>query len=42
MERLRDADQAQRDNAIKLLRQEVSGATSSMTSVPKPLKFLSS
>jgi 26S proteasome regulatory subunit N1 len=40
-ERLRDHDPEQRTHALKLIRQEVSGATSSMTSVPKPLKFLS-
>jgi 26S proteasome regulatory subunit N1 len=32
---------AQRDNALKQIKQEISGATRTMTSVPKPLKFLS-
>ena len=41
VERLGDRDFAQRDNALKLLKNEISGATRSMTSVPKPLKFLS-
>lgn len=41
-ERLRDPDQAQRIHALAEIKKEVSGATSSMTSVPKPLKFLSS
>jgi 26S proteasome regulatory subunit N1 len=40
-ERLRDRDPAQSQNALKMIKQEVAGATSSMTSVPKPLKFLS-
>jgi 26S proteasome regulatory subunit N1 len=40
-ERLRDADLAQRLHALNEIKKEVSGATSSMTSVPKPLKFLS-
>jgi len=41
VERLGDRDFAQRDNALKLLKIEISGATRSLTSVPKPLKFLS-
>ena len=40
-ERLRDPEHAQRIYALSEIRKEVSGATSSMTSVPKPLKFLS-
>jgi len=40
VERLRDPDQAQRLHALSEIKKEVSGATSSMTSVPKPLKFL--
>lgn len=40
-ERLRDADPAQRNHALAEIKKEVAGATSSMTSVPKPLKFLS-
>jgi|LauGreDrversion4_2_1035121.scaffolds.fasta_scaffold1149129_2 hypothetical protein len=41
IERLSDRDAAQRDHALKEFKTEISGATSSMTSVPKPLKFLS-
>ncbi len=41
-ERLGDHDLAQRQHALKEIKKEVSGATTSMTSVPKPLKFLSS
>ena len=41
MERLTDRDMAQRVNALDQLKQEISGATKTMTSVPKPLKFLS-
>lgn len=40
-ERLRDADPAQRVFALAEIKKEVAGATQSMTSVPKPLKFLS-
>jgi hypothetical protein len=40
-ERLRDADPAQRVFALGEIKKEVAGATQSMTSVPKPLKFLS-
>ena len=40
-ERLRDHEEAQRNYALVEIKKEVSGATSSMTSVPKPLKFLS-
>ena len=29
-----------RDNALEMIKTEVAGATSSMTSVPKPLKFM--
>ena len=39
-EQLGDKSQALRDHALAGLRQEVAGATSSMTSVPKPLKFM--
>ncbi len=42
LERLSDEDPAQRKFALEQMRLEVAGATSSMTSVPKPLKFLSS
>jgi 26S proteasome regulatory subunit N1 len=38
VERLADSNVA--DSALEMLRQEVRGATTSMTSVPKPLKFL--
>ena len=41
MERLTDKDKAQRVNALDQLKQEISGATKTITSVPKPLKFLS-
>jgi hypothetical protein len=41
VERLADRDLAQRDNALKMLRNEIAGATRTLTSVPKPLKFLS-
>ena len=41
VERLADRDKAQRVNALDQLKQEISGATATMTSVPKPLKFLS-
>jgi 26S proteasome regulatory subunit N1 len=40
-ERLRDPEEAQRLHALSEIKKDVSGATSSMTSVPKPLKFLS-
>ena len=40
-ERLRDHEEAQRIFALAEIKKEVSGSTSSMTSVPKPLKFLS-
>lgn len=39
-ERLRDEDLASRTQALRMISQEVKGATASMTSVPKPLKFL--
>lgn len=41
VERLTDREQAQRVNALDQLKLEISGATKTMTSVPKPLKFLS-
>ena len=41
VERLTDRDAAQRSNALEQLKSEISGATKTMTSVPKPLKFLS-
>ena len=40
VERLRDAQPEIVRNALELLRKELREATSSMTSVPKPLKFL--
>ena len=39
-ERLRDRDNEQQVHALGQLKQEIAGATASMTSVPKPLKFL--
>jgi hypothetical protein len=39
-ERLRDRDPEQQVHALTQMKIEISGATSSMTSVPKPLKFL--
>lgn len=39
-ERVRDPDVAQQKNAMKLIKQEIAGATATMTSVPKPLKFM--
>ena len=41
VERLRDVEEAQRAHSLNEIKKEVAGATSSMTSVPKPLKFLS-
>lgn len=41
VERLTDREQAQRVHALDQLKLEISGATKTMTSVPKPLKFLS-
>jgi 26S proteasome regulatory subunit N1 len=41
VERLRDVEEAQRVHSLNEIKKEVAGATSSMTSVPKPLKFLS-
>jgi 26S proteasome regulatory subunit N1 len=41
VQRLSDKDLAQRENALKLINEEIKGATKTMTSVPKPLKFLS-
>lgn len=40
VERLNDADEAQRKHALQQLKQEIAGSAASMTSVPKPLKFL--
>lgn len=40
VERLGDSDLALREFALKELKNEISSATSSITSVPKPLKFL--
>lgn len=40
-ERLKDPEHAQRIHALSEIKKEVSNATQSMTSVPKPLKFLS-
>ena len=41
VERLTDREMAQRVHALDQLKLEISGATKTMTSVPKPLKFLS-
>lgn len=41
IERLADKEPAQRDHALTELKKELASATSSITSVPKPLKFLS-
>ena len=41
VERLTDREKAQRAHALDQLKLEISGATKTMTSVPKPLKFLS-
>jgi len=38
---LTDREAPQQANAINLLKTEITGATITMTSVPKPLKFLS-
>jgi 26S proteasome regulatory subunit N1 len=40
VERLGDIDRELRMTALNMIKQEVCGATTSMTSVPKPLKFL--
>ena len=42
MERLGDTNATLREQALDMIKKEVSEATSSMTSVPKPLKFLTS
>lgn len=39
--RIQEKDVKQRDHSYELLCEEVKSSTSSMTSVPKPLKFLS-
>ena len=41
VERLNDRDMSQRVKALDSIRDEIEGATKTMTSVPKPLKFLS-
>lgn len=41
LDRIGERDIAQRDFALGEIVKEIQGATSSMTSVPKPLKFLS-
>jgi 26S proteasome regulatory subunit N1 len=41
VERLTDHDQEQREFALTEITKEVQGATSTITSVPKPLKFMS-
>lgn len=40
VERLSDPEAELREKALEMIKEEVAGATSSMTSVPKPLKFL--
>lgn len=40
MERLSDVEPQLRMNAFEMIKSEINGATASMTSVPKPLKFL--
>lgn len=40
VERLSDKDAGLRQTALDMIKAEVAGATSSMTAVPKPLKFL--
>jgi len=40
VERLADKEAGLRSNALEMIKTEIAGATSSMTSVPKPLKFL--
>jgi 26S proteasome regulatory subunit N1 len=42
VERLSDTNGTLRVQALEMIKQEVSESTSSMTSVPKPLKFLTS
>jgi 26S proteasome regulatory subunit N1 len=41
VQRLTDRETAQQQNAISLLKTEITSATASITSVPTPLKFLS-
>ena len=41
VQRLDDREMAQRVSALDQIRAEIEGATKTMTSVPKPLKFLS-
>ena len=41
VERLEDREAGIRQNALEMIKTEVAGATSSMTSVPKPLKYMS-
>jgi 26S proteasome regulatory subunit N1 len=40
VERLSDVEPQLRINAFEMIKSEIVGATASMTSVPKPLKFL--
>lgn len=40
LERLGDKDATLRQQALDMIKTEVSGATSSMSSIPKPLKFM--
>ena len=41
VERLEDREEGIRQNALSMIKTEVSSSTSSMTSVPKPLKYMS-
>ena len=40
MERLGDTNATLREQALEMIKKEVSESTSSMTAVPKPLKFM--
>jgi len=40
VQRIQEKDVAQREDCYKKLADEIKSSTSSMTSVPKPLKFL--
>ena len=42
VERLSDTNGTLREQALDMIKKEVSESTSSMTAVPKPLKFLTS
>ena len=40
VERLTDKEAGLRKQALEMIKSEVAGATSSMSSIPKPLKFM--